>query len=263
MWMLVSLTVYGTLVLLISRTLDFNQITGGIIIQLLALMPLIWFLFSHFSGKLKLAYFFNRKPGKRGWMIVVIFWILVFILTTAIEGLQLTAIERLSPGAASDWMEGPVFYPDQKFIINLLNLSLIILVAPVMEEMVFRGLILQRLMVRTSVTKALFFTSVVFGLLHFEFGLSAGIFGLFMGLVFLQTKNLLVPILLHIGNNALVVCINIWQYKNGLCSIDQLTSRWPIYLLSLLIIPLFIKFVKRYWPQPDMELPYAYNRTGP
>ena len=262
LWMVVGVVVFLGLIKMTAADRALNPVSGDLLIQLLAFLPLIWFLLSHFFGKLNLLYFFNTGPGEKTWKKLMLFWIVIFLFTTGVEGLQLLLINWLVPESSSAWMEGPVLLRDQNVVINMVNIILVVLIAPLMEEFVFRGLILQRFMRKTSAPQALILSSILFGILHFEFLLSATLFGIFMGLVFLKTRNLWVPVILHVANNGCIVLLNVLQYHDGTWTVDQVQSLWPLYLSSILLIPGLVYFTRDFWPDAKTSLPYAYNQNN-
>jgi membrane protease YdiL (CAAX protease family) len=81
----------------------------------------------------------------------------------------------------------------------------LVLVAPVTEELLFRGWLLQDLKERYGDRRALVYSSVLFGLVHVEAGavLYATLGGLVLGAVALRTKSTLSSIAMHAGINAL------------------------------------------------------------
>lgn len=262
LWMVVGVVVFLGLIKMTAADRTLNPVSGDLLIQSLAILPLIWFLLSHFFRKLNLLHFFNPGPGKKTWKRLMMFWIVIFLFTTGVEGLQLLLINWLAPESSSAWMEGPVLLRDQSVVINMINIILVVLIAPLMEEFVFRGLILQRFMRKTSAPKALILSSIFFGILHFEFLLSATLFGIFMGLVFLKTRNLWVPVILHVANNGCIVLLNVLQYHDGTWTVDQVHSLWPLYLSSILLVPGLVYFTRDFWPDPKTSLPYAHNQNN-
>ncbi|XP_057548832.1 uncharacterized protein LOC130827196 [Amaranthus tricolor] len=86
-------------------------------------------------------------------------------------------------------------------------------VAAVVEEIVYRGLLLTSLTKWVATPTALLLSSVAFGLLHVgaqRFDLNVFpphfFFGLFTGAVYLYSRNLCAPILLHsVYNSAMFV----------------------------------------------------------
>jgi membrane protease YdiL (CAAX protease family) len=81
----------------------------------------------------------------------------------------------------------------------------LVLVAPVTEELLFRGWLLQDLKERYGTGPALVWSSLLFGLVHIEPAaiLYATLGGLVLGAVALRTKSTLGSIAMHAGVNAL------------------------------------------------------------
>ena len=79
-----------------------------------------------------------------------------------------------------------------------------VLVPPVTEELVFRGWLLPMLQRRTGTPVAWVWSSILFGVVHGEYGaiLYATLGGLILGAVALRTKSILASIALHAGINA-------------------------------------------------------------
>lgn len=84
-----------------------------------------------------------------------------------------------------------------------------VVVAPVTEELLFRGLLLSALRARLGTAGALFFTSVLFGLFHLVplAVIYASIAGLLLGWVFLRTGSIAPGIAMHAANNAVGVLL--------------------------------------------------------
>lgn len=80
----------------------------------------------------------------------------------------------------------------------------ITVLAPIVEEFVFRGVILQRLIGKSSVWGGVLISSLLFGILHADV-IGAFLFGIIASLLFIRTGNLLIPILMHAINNTIAV----------------------------------------------------------
>lgn len=80
-----------------------------------------------------------------------------------------------------------------------------VVVAPVTEELLFRGWLLQDLKDQYGTRSALIWSSVLFGLVHVQAAavLYATVGGLVLGAVALRTKSTLASIAMHAGVNAL------------------------------------------------------------
>ncbi|MDI6619668.1 MAG: type II CAAX endopeptidase family protein [Clostridiales bacterium] len=92
---------------------------------------------------------------------------------------------------------------------DCLSILAIVVIAPIFEETLFRGVILRGLLKNYGVLKALIVTSVLFGILHFNIAqlITASILGLMLGFIFIKTGSLILCILFHALNNGLSIII--------------------------------------------------------
>lgn len=81
-----------------------------------------------------------------------------------------------------------------------------VVMAPIFEEIVFRGIIMKGLINKGwKPLNAIWLSSIIFGLVHgnpWQFA-GAVLLGYVLGLVYFRTKSLLMPMLLHAFNNAI------------------------------------------------------------
>lgn len=93
---------------------------------------------------------------------------------------------------------------DNAIPINILNIILVVLLVPVVEELVFRGFILGRLAHKYGKTVGIVLSSFIFAILHAEV-LGTFLFAVFCCLLRFKYESLIAPILLHISNNLIVM----------------------------------------------------------
>ncbi|MBE6499157.1 MAG: CPBP family intramembrane metalloprotease [Methanobrevibacter thaueri] len=107
------------------------------------------------------------------------------------------------------------------FIIDTIGT---IILAPIIEELVFRGVLFNRLKIRTGIIPAMIISSIVFAMGH-EFGgiTSAFLFGICMCILYLKTDNILIPMFIHFLNNILATIFEITQ-------IDLILSQIPLII---------------------------------
>ncbi len=92
--------------------------------------------------------------------------------------------------------------PSLKSIAFIGGLIGTILISPISEEIIFRGIILNRLKLVVPVNMAILVSSLCFGVLHgYGSMISAFVFGLCMCILYIKTDNILVPVFAHIMNN--------------------------------------------------------------
>ncbi len=89
--------------------------------------------------------------------------------------------------------------PEGPFQI-FLTFVMFVVVGPAVEEFTFRGLLFTRLSVKYSPRKAILLSSLMFGLLHFDF-IGAFVFGLVAAGLYVQSRSLVAPFALHAVNN--------------------------------------------------------------
>ena len=92
-----------------------------------------------------------------------------------------------------------------------------VIISPISEELIFRGVFLNRLKLVVPTVFAIFISSLLFGALH-SFGsmISALVFALCMSILYLKTENICVPILAHFTNNLFAEIIRIADINNVL-----------------------------------------------
>lgn len=76
----------------------------------------------------------------------------------------------------------------------------------ILEEAMFRGILLRGLLTRYSITTSIVVSALLFGLIHVQpIQIITGVFvGLLLGIVFVKTHSLLYTIILHFAANAMV-----------------------------------------------------------
>ena len=130
----------------------------------------------------------------------------------------------------------------------IVNLFLIALLPALGEEFIFRG-ILQQFGYRVfkNPTFSVWVTALLFSAIHFQFEgfIPRFILGVYLGYLFYWTRNLIIPILAHFFNNALMI---VASYLNPEM-VSQLEETpmpdMPWYSLVIstgLLVPLFLYF---------------------
>lgn len=105
-----------------------------------------------------------------------------------------------------------VYFSDQLEAVNsavysggvIVQIIAIAILAPIAEELVFRGLFFKRFRESSSATTAIIISSLVFGLMHGNVpqGIYAFLIGLVCAFAMEKFKTVLAPIIIHIGANA-------------------------------------------------------------
>ena len=145
-----------------------------------------------------------------------------------------------------------------------LILLLVVGIAPVVEELIFRGVLLQRWATKWGLRKALVASSVLFGLLHTNNPVGLTLFGLAMGLLYVRSRSLWVPIGCHMLNNLAAVGIVMLSEATAsdrvAVTVEEMQAGWRVgLLLALVSMPFLVRFVRRSWPGAEGVIPYVMN----
>ncbi|WP_405297805.1 CPBP family intramembrane glutamic endopeptidase [Methanobrevibacter sp.] len=117
-----------------------------------------------------------------------------------------------------------------------------ILISPISEELIFRGVFLNRLQLAVPVVFAVLISSLLFAALH-SFGsiFSAFIFGICIAILYLKTDNIFVAIFAHFFNNLFAEIIVVLDPNKILFTNSSVVLIMSILaVVSFVIILLFI-----------------------
>lgn len=204
-----------------------------------------------FMGFVGTAWFYWRKIEKKSWKdldfnkipALPVFGMVVLIqiafmgfngwLQEINQGIvfpeSLKGLEALLKGMEDKLAETTKFFTDfTSFWQFLLAFLVIAVIAGVGEELIFRGLIMRKLLLGTNNPHiAIWVSAFIFAVIHFQFYgiLPRMMLGVLFGYFYFWTGNIRVPIFAHIFNNGLAVTImylhNIGIVKTDLESMDD------------------------------------------
>lgn len=150
-------------------------------------------------------------------------------------------------------------------VVFLISITL----GPIMEELIFRGYLLNKWGSSIGITKAVVFSSFLFALLHFDSGFIAHLIsGIFYSFAYLKTKSLLVPIILHAFNNFIAGSIVFipdtgipLDYENLTQVIETMQVVFSIgTILFIILIPIVCYVLYRYIKGTPKVPPYQRNK---
>ncbi|MGM0898218.1 MAG: CPBP family intramembrane glutamic endopeptidase [Bacillota bacterium] len=189
--------------LIIFMLIGADPVTTEIAVQLAFYIVVPYFFFHYYWSKnpdWSLSDVLTTK-GIKPWLPWIGGMVLVSIaFSLTMFWLQLAILYPAFPWLAELFL-APVEMPGGVGYEYFMLLTLVIL-APIVEEFVFRGVFLTRIAAKTSMWGGILISSLMFGVLHLDF-VGSFLFGIIASLLYLRTGNLLLPILFHMLNNAL------------------------------------------------------------
>ena len=204
-----------------------------------------------FRGKIsgiKKLFFFNNVP-------FVVYPILV-VLSLAVIILVDPLISLIPVPDVINKMFQDLFESKSPFTILLL-----VVCAPVFEELLFRGIILESFLHKYSPQRAIFWSSILFGLIHlnpWQF-IAAFAGGLLIGWLYWQTRSLYTSIFIHFIMNFFSFLVSLLQSgeQGEMLSLMDTLGGFGIYLI-LMIVSVFAL----YFLIPILRQIFAqHNRT--
>ena len=214
------------------RTIKIWELTIGIIIALI-LSIILMFIFPIF------------ETNDDAFMLLLLTLILVFFIW-CLKGSN--GLNDNVKGALQN--EKEILYVFAINIIDIDSVSLTpsaflytlitsVVFAPIIEELVFRGVLFNRLKIRIGIVPAMLISSILFAIGH-DFGgiVSAFLFGICMCILYLKTDNILIPMSVHLINNVVATLLDVTAF-------DAIITSFPwIILLGILILIVTILLIK-------------------
>ena len=174
--------------------------------------------------------------------------LLLFLFSAAMIYAAFIPLSYTSPEFVQWWYLDTldIIYTDgfsYPFLPNVLRLVSLVIAAPVMEEVAFRGILLHRWSYKWGVRKAIILSSLVFGLMHAD-PIGAFAFGAGMCVLYLRTQSLWVPICCHALHN-LVVWIMDASYRmtagpDAVYTLEDFRSEWFYGVFAAIIVVLWV-----------------------
>lgn len=222
-----------------------NPLIGGLAFEVAIFLIAIYLLK---DAKIKIISVIKIK--KQNNVIILLKLMLILILIISI----LSIVFKINPDlaenkmSASEYFLSAVEFLNNKSMIYLFFFSSCIL-APISEEFFFRGLILNKLSVSFPKGKAILISSLIFGVLHFNFvqiiSLTSG--ALLLSYIYLDNGEIFSPIFLHIIVNSYSFINSITANKLNLILFSIPYPLIACFILAGIIIYFLIqKYSKKY-----------------
>lgn len=179
---------------------------------------------------------------------------LVNILFACLFMLFISGLDILSGIGDPNWV--PIWDIDSIDVdssVILYDAITAIIFAPVVEELIFRGVLFNRLKIRIGIVPSMLITSFIFAIGH-DFGgmTSAFLFGICMCILYLKTDNILVPMSVHFINNVVATILETSGF-------DVLSAQFPWIIPSLIISIIGTVYLIRYIVRETRKLKTEYN----
>lgn len=168
--------------------------------------------------------------------------------TKVLMGVVLLVAVSIATSPLSKWLDSDVrTFPDGGW-----TLLVAVVVAPILEELIFRGRLISIFRREMPVSLAVVLSSLLFAAAHGSFvvALDAFIAGVILSYFYLSSGSIILPILLHICNNSVAYALLVLSYRGeGIADIFSSSGSFLIvYAVSLVVVALgFGHIVRKFY----------------
>jgi uncharacterized protein len=200
----------------------------------------------------------GKLPTKMPWFKIIGLTILVLAFSLGSGLVFLSLLSYLFPSLVMIFTQSSKVedLAASAALADKVGLFLVLVVfAPLTEEFLFRGIILNRWSQKWGMAKSLLATSLFFGCLHANpVGLS--MFGLVMGLLYLRTQTLWIPVICHTLNNLVVFLVTVTPNSDVERNPDLVLASlrmagWLGAALLAISLPILLLFIKKNFPKQN------------
>ena len=245
--LIIVLSFIPALLLPDSRLLDFVP----------SLAMAFWITFVVGRGNISLRSLIGEFPKAYNWWPILLMTVAGLIYSIGSSTVLTYPIAKYLPELYQDIF----LIPFSQSLIG--SFILVVILAPLIEEIVFRGLIFTRLTKKWGMIRGMITSSLIFGLLHFPLDpIGAFTFGVVACVLYVRTKTLVVPITLHALHNFIIWLIMSLGYSGpSQAPSDSGEIAFTGLIAMLIASPIVFILLGRWWPHPNMQLPYDANET--
>jgi membrane protease YdiL (CAAX protease family) len=231
---------------------DFKYSTAIILTIILYLIPIWWFMSKLKKEGQSLRQFFSKPlPIKRRTLMASAIMPVIFAAGMLLFVIAL--ILYLFPEA------GDMVLPNQEIDLSLglliYNVINLVIIAPICEEIIFRGFLLGRLTHKFGLNKGIILSSFIFGAMHFTNVFGATMFGIVLCVLYIKSSSLITTIIVHASYNSVVAGAQILSFMDS--SNTESLSAPPMFstmigacICTIVALVWIVPFLKKNWKQP-------------
>ncbi|KMN69032.1 CAAX protease [Bacillus cereus] len=232
------------------------QNSSFINILIFYILPIVWIFYEYRKHHISFSLFVNKNET---FNLVQVLYITVMLCMFSYGYLILYmySFAWITPDFIMNALQEPIVDSTGGYVYQVI---MVVFIAPIIGEFVFRGFLLQRFATKWGTSIAIIVVAILFALLHVDF-LGAAIFSIVLSIVYIRTKSLLMPIAIHMLNNAFVMGASFLISREKIMSFadfSNYTTFFPgliIFITGLNLVLIFLFVNRKYWSK---EVPVIY-----
>ncbi|WP_085828976.1 CPBP family intramembrane glutamic endopeptidase [Clostridium massiliodielmoense] len=209
---------------------------------------------SGFNFKESIRDFKNKPKYKDGLIIIVVHGILAIAAAIGVAYI----VYKINPSLAEKMMSEKLIENSGTIYDTVYEFILVVILAPIVEELIFRGVILNRLKMRWGVGPAIILSSIFFAVLHMNLAvIGAFLFGVMMCVVYMKTKNIFITMSIHCVNN--LICSlptgGTDEFKKSDIN-EMLLMGKPAIIIFCITSIIAIWYIVKNWPRKEEKVSF-------
>ncbi len=232
------------------------QNSSFINILIFYILPVAWIFYEYRKHRVSFSVFVN-KSETFSLMQVLYITIILCMFSYGYLILYMYSFAWITPDFIMNALREPIVDSTGGYVYQFI---MVVFIAPIIGEFVFRGFLLQRFAAKWGTSIAMIIVSLLFAMLHVDF-LGAALFSIVLSIVYIRTKSLLMPIAIHMLNNAFVIGASFLVSRENIMSFadfSNYTTFFPglmIFIIGLNLVLIFLFVNRKYWSK---EVPVIY-----
>lgn len=239
--------------------LDPGDPATGDVLRLLSIFGavLAWIVWVCRRAGVSLRRLVGRIPAGHNWWATLGLLVVTMAFSIGSGAIVNYGLAVAAPGVLEFLLES---MPNPPLAYHVAMAVVAVVLGPAIEELLFRGVLLNRWAAKWSVARAVVATSVAFGILHGN-PVGVTVAGLVMAVLYLRTGTLLVPIAFHAANNLVARILGFMmgppEPVDVAAEIQEIrdAALWGIAIVAV-TLPVLVWYLRRHWPSRGARIPY-------
>lgn len=267
----VVFTILGLSTFLFNDLNELDEFTG-LLLSSTAMygLMLLWVLWLRYKNGLSLNVLLGKLSRLRSIKVHYLILMVLVGMGFSIASTYISIYLLIQLFGEIFWLDklfdGTDLWPQQfdslkAYLHTIFVVLLLVLIAPVFEEIVFRGIFMTRWVVKWGYKRGIILSSILFGVLH-PGVMGPSVMGIILCLLYIRTKSLWVSVLFHMINNSIVVLLVLITNDRGSINSEEFDSSaniLPILILFIVTTSIIAFILYNLRPLKSDIIPYEHN----
>ena len=203
----------------------------------------------------------GRVPDGYNWLPALGLLVVAGVFSLGSWYVTAYGLSLVAPGTVEGILDLSELGLGDSIVSGIMWTLIAVVLAPVLEEVLFRGILVNRWGVKWGVGTGIVASSVLFGVCHLIDTAGAAAFGLVAAVLYLRTRTLIVPIAFHAANNLVFTLSEFLFPSEG--PVDFAAELREIEAMALpglgmaaVTLPVLVWYLRRHWPGREEGIPY-------